>query len=107
MHPSHQLTAALFSFNLGTRCSRIIFAFLMVASMVASLDQIVAATRHRVADAKRFADLREMERRAQEHVPRGFRRELAARGRFGPAVIAELKKASPSRGLIRANFDPE
>ena len=75
--------------------------------MVASLDQIVAATRHRVADAKRSADRREMERRAHEHVPRGFRRELGARGRFGPAVIAELKKASPSRGLIRANFDPE
>ncbi len=74
--------------------------------MVTSLDQIVAATRRRVADSKRVADLRDMERRAEEHVPRGFRRTLAARSQTGPAVIAELKKASPSRGLIRTDFDP-
>ena len=75
--------------------------------MVAGLDQIVAATRSRVAEAKRSADLREIERRAQEHVPRGFRRALAARSLNGAAIIAELKKASPSRGLIRATFDAE
>jgi indole-3-glycerol phosphate synthase len=75
--------------------------------MAASLDQIVAATRRRVADAKRSADLRQLEQRAEPHAPRGFRRALATGSRTGPAVIAELKKASPSRGLIRANFDPE
>lgn len=74
--------------------------------MVAGLEQIIAATRRRVADAKRSASLRELERQAQEHVPRGFRRALADRSRTGAAVIAELKKASPSRGLIRANFNP-
>ena len=73
--------------------------------MAASLDQIVAATRRRVAEAKRSADLRRLEQEAEQHVPRGFRRALASR--TGPAIIAELKKASPSRGLIRANFDPE
>ena len=83
-------------------CSRIIFRF----SMPTSLDQIVAATRRRVADAKRSADLRQLEQRAERHVPRGFRRALAARSRTGPAIIAELKKASPSRGLIRASFNP-
>lgn len=72
--------------------------------MPASLDQIVAATRRKVAEAKRSADLQELERRAKEHVPRGFRRALESC--TGPAVIAELKKASPSRGLIRADFRP-
>jgi len=70
------------------------------------LDRIVAATRARVAEAKRGADLCEMERRSEGHVPRGFRRALAAKSVDGVAVIAELKKASPSKGLIRAEFHP-
>lgn len=70
------------------------------------LDRIIAATRARVAESTRTADLRSLERRAESHVPRGFRRALAARGRDGVAVIAELKKASPSKGLIRAEFHP-
>jgi indole-3-glycerol phosphate synthase len=74
--------------------------------MSTSLDQIVAATRRRVAHAKRSADLRQLEQRAERHVPRGFGRALAAKSRTGPAIIAELKKASPSRGLIRADFEP-
>jgi indole-3-glycerol phosphate synthase len=72
--------------------------------MAAFLNQIVSATRRQVVEAKRGADLRELERRAELHVPRGFRRGLAARS--GAAVIAELKKASPSKGLIRAEFRP-
>src|ERR1700727_526395 len=74
--------------------------------MPAFLDQIVAATRERVAKARRSADLRELERRAQQHVPRGFRRALASQGARAVSVIAELKKASPSRGLIRADVKP-
>lgn len=73
--------------------------------MPVSLDQIVAATRVRVATARRTVDLRELEQRAREHIPRGFRRALESKS--GMAVIAELKKASPSRGLIRADFDVE
>ena len=72
--------------------------------MPISLDQIVRATRGKVADAKRAADLRELERQAENHVPRGFRRALVEKSRNGTAVIAELKKASPSKGLIRAEF---
>jgi indole-3-glycerol phosphate synthase len=74
--------------------------------MAAVLDRIVAATRARVAESRRTADLRELERRAEQHVPRGFRKALDSKGRDGVAVIAELKKASPSKGLIRASFDP-
>jgi len=74
--------------------------------MAAFLDEIVAATRCRVARSKSAADLRALERQAATHVPRGFRRALAARSQEGIAVIAELKKASPSKGLIRADFSP-
>src|SRR5580698_5848521 len=71
------------------------------------LDQIIASTRGRVVEAKRTADLRDLERRAEQHVPRGFRRVLEEKSRAGLAVIAELKKASPSKGLIRAEFCAE
>ena len=74
--------------------------------MAAILERIVAATRALVAGAKRAADLRELELRAEMHVPRGFRRALELKSREGVAVIAELKKASPSKGLIRAQFHP-
>lgn len=74
--------------------------------MAAILQRIVAATRSRVALAKRGADLSDLERRAETHVPRGFRRALAGKSRDRIAVIAELKKASPSKGLIRAEFHP-
>jgi indole-3-glycerol phosphate synthase len=74
--------------------------------MPANLDQIIAATRQRLSKKRRAADLRAWERQAAEHVPRGFRRRLEAASAAGVAVIAELKKASPSKGLIRADFRP-
>jgi indole-3-glycerol phosphate synthase len=72
--------------------------------MAVSLDQIVNSTRRKVAAAKGAADLAELKREAERHVPRGFRRALESKSRAGVAVIAELKKASPSKGLIRAEF---
>ncbi len=75
--------------------------------MPVSLDQILSSTRRKVAEAKGAADLRELERRAEQHVPRGFRHALEESARVGVAVIAELKKASPSKGSIRAEFRVE
>jgi indole-3-glycerol phosphate synthase len=73
--------------------------------MVRTLDQITAATRRKVLDAKHSWDRRHLEGLAEMHIPRGFRQRLESRSQSGPAVIAELKKASPSRGLIRSDFD--
>ena len=70
------------------------------------LPEILAHTRTVVAERKAAADLRALERTAAEHTPRGFARALRAKvAAEGVAVIAELKKASPSKGLIRAEFD--
>jgi indole-3-glycerol phosphate synthase len=74
--------------------------------MPAFLDRIVAATRVRLAETRRRADLSALEQRAERHAPRGFRRALLEKSREGIAIIAELKKASPSKGLIRAEFRP-
>ena len=75
--------------------------------MPASLDSIVAATRQRVSQSRRESDLRVLERAAAAHTPRGFRAQLRRIEHNGVAVIAELKKASPSKGLIRSDFRPD
>ena len=70
------------------------------------LADIIAATRRKVRECRSQADLRELERQSEAHVPRGFRRALEFASSSGIAIIAELKKGSPSRGLIRSDFDP-
>ena len=70
------------------------------------LPEILEHTRAVVAKRKETADIAALERAAAEHRPRGFALSLRAKALRGPAIIAELKKASPSRGLIRAGFDP-
>ncbi|MFY9675825.1 MAG: indole-3-glycerol phosphate synthase TrpC [Terriglobales bacterium] len=74
--------------------------------MPATLDSIVASTRQRLFQRRHSVDLRSVERAAAQHAPRGFRRALERASANGIAVIAELKKASPSRGLIRSDFHP-
>lgn len=69
------------------------------------LERILNTTRAMVAERKRQLPAADLERRATMHVPRGFARTLRARSAQGSAIIAELKKASPSKGLIRPEFD--
>jgi indole-3-glycerol phosphate synthase len=73
--------------------------------MSTHLDKILASTRATVAAAKAIVPVAELEQRAALHQPRGWAAALRHRAESGPAVIAEIKKASPSKGLIRAEFD--
>jgi indole-3-glycerol phosphate synthase len=73
--------------------------------MPTKLEEILAATRARVAAAKAVSTMTDAATVAQRHWPRGFRDRLLKVSQTGPAIIAELKKASPSKGLIRADFD--
>ena len=75
--------------------------------MPATLEQILTATRQSLIQTKAAVRIGDLQRIAEKHAPRGFRRALESASRRGPAIIAELKKASPSRGLIRQDFDPE
>lgn len=70
------------------------------------LERILAVTRATVAERKAGVRLEDLERQAAKHTPRGFARALREKSAQGPAIIAELKKASPSKGLIRAEFEP-
>ena len=69
------------------------------------LDKILATTRATVAASRERVPSAELERMAALHEPRGWARALRVKAAAGPAIIAELKKASPSRGLIREDFD--
>jgi indole-3-glycerol phosphate synthase len=74
--------------------------------MPTKLDQILAHTLLQVQARKVVADYGLLERQAAAHTPRGFTAGLRAASVNGPAIIAEIKKASPSKGLIRSDFYP-
>ena len=74
--------------------------------MATQLDQILAHTLLQVKARKSAADFGLLERKASAHTPRGFAATLKAVSSSGPAIIAEIKKASPSKGLIRSDFYP-
>ena len=69
------------------------------------LDRILETKRAEVAERRRTVSTADLGAQALTRTPpRGFRAALEARP--GYALIAEIKKASPSKGLIRPNFDP-
>ena len=72
--------------------------------MPATLREILFATQKAVAARRESTERGELEWRAEKHVPRGFRRALERAAEGGVAVIAELKKASPSKGALRGTF---
>jgi indole-3-glycerol phosphate synthase len=73
--------------------------------MSTHLETILAATRATVAANKERIALAELDQLAAEHQPRGWVQALRKASKKTAAIIAELKKASPSKGLIREDFD--
>ena len=78
------------------------------------LQRIIAVKHEEVAQARQARDLASLRRDAEHSAaahgairPRGFERALRAKIAAGQAaVIAEIKKASPSKGVLREDFDP-
>src|SRR3990172_7453898 len=69
------------------------------------LDDIIAHKKEELAETKRRASLADIKAKAADAGPvRGFENALSTEG--GIRLIAEVKKASPSKGVIREDFDP-
>jgi indole-3-glycerol phosphate synthase len=90
-----------------TRASTGIYTEYCMSTQISThLEAILASTRATVAASKARVSYAELEAMATQHQPRGWAEALRKRAKKSPAIIAELKKASPSKGLIREDFDP-
>lgn len=75
--------------------------------MTTMLDRILETKRAEVAARKAATSFETIHAAAKaQSAPRGFRAALDAKAKTCHALICEIKKASPSKGLIRADFDP-
>ncbi len=75
--------------------------------MTDTLAKICATTREEVAHRKQRRTVAELDELAKSQTaPRGFERALREKTKTSFALIAEIKKASPSKGLIRGDFQP-
>ncbi len=75
--------------------------------MTGTLAEICAAKREHVARCRARSSLRELMAALSPEPPRGFLRALRGAAQAGhPALICEIKRASPSKGLIRSDFEP-
>lgn len=75
--------------------------------MTTILERILETKRADVAARKACISIADLDAlSAKQTEPRGFRAALDARALAGPALIAEIKKASPSKGIIREDFNP-
>jgi len=75
--------------------------------MTDKLAEICATTAAEVARRKPLRSVADLDRAARDQTaPRGFEAALRRAAAAGYGLIAEVKKASPSKGLIRADFDP-
>ena len=70
------------------------------------LDRIMSRTLLSMLNRKAAVPAALLERRAAAHTPRGFAAALRRAAAGGPAIIAEMKKASPSKGLLREDYRP-
>ncbi|MGA3009634.1 MAG: indole-3-glycerol phosphate synthase TrpC [Terracidiphilus sp.] len=92
-------------FTLTVAATILVFLVYSTQRMFTHLDKILTTTRTNVAGARARVPVAELERQAAAHQPRGWAAALRQKAATGIAVIAEIKKASPSKGLIRADFN--